>query len=85
MLFAARFINVIFEILRLLIIARVLLSWFRTSQIGPIQRFIIETTDPILSYARRISPRLGMIDLSPIIAIIGLSIIEKILRYLIFG
>lgn len=56
-----------------MILARVLLSWF---PVDPHNRFVImlyQLTEPILGLFRSILPRLGMIDLSPIVAFIVLD------------
>ncbi len=55
------------------------MSWFRGPSNG-ITRFVHEATEPILRIARKITPKTGMLDLSPIVAVIGLDL----LRYLIF-
>lgn len=55
-----------------LIIIYILMSWFpgaRESQIG---QFIGAICEPFLAQFRKIIPPLGMIDISPIIAIIAL-------------
>ncbi|MBI2464343.1 YggT family protein [Candidatus Peregrinibacteria bacterium] len=84
--FLLDFISILFQLLNLLIIARVLLSWFRApGASGPIVRFIIETTEPILGTVRKIMPRTGVIDFSPIIALIGLQILERLLVFIITG
>ena len=82
-LFIVELINIFFEILSFLIIARVILSWFRTSVSGSIFQLIIDCTDPILNLAKKITPNIGMLDLSPIIALIGLDLIKWILFQLL--
>lgn len=82
-LFIIELINIFFEILSFLIIARVILSWFRTSVSGAIFQLIIDSTDPILNLAKKITPNIGMIDLSPIIALIGLDLIKWVLLQLL--
>lgn len=81
----ARAVDLFFELLFLLILARVLLSWVRPDPYNPIVRTIYSLTDPILDPFRQLLDRLipqsaGMrIDFSPIIAIFVLDIIRKIL------
>ena len=60
-----------------LIIIRALMSWFPLSPDNPIMRFFARTTDPFLDWIRRWSPNLGMIDISPIIAIIIVDILVR--------
>ena len=47
-----RLINLIFDLLLLLIIIRVLLSWIRPDPYNQLVRFIYEATEPILAPIR---------------------------------
>ena len=40
---------------------------------------LVQVTDPVLEPARRLIPPLGMIDISPIVVFIALSIIRDLL------
>ena len=73
------FISVLFELLSLLIILRAFLSFVRLDPYHPIIRFINQMTDPILEPLRRVIPPLGMIDITPVIALILLQVIEQLL------
>jgi YggT family protein len=67
------------------IIMRIVLSWFPLKPGGLPARAnggLGAVTDPLLVPLRRILPRTGMIDLSPLIALLGLEII---VRQLILG
>jgi YggT family protein len=77
--FLANFVNVLFQILTFAIFARVLLSWFPISPENPIVVILNEITDPILRPLRRIVPPLGMIDLTPIVALVLLQVIQNLL------
>lgn len=57
-------------ILLIAIIARALLSWFPISRTNPFVRLVHQITDPLIDPVRRIMPRTGMIDLSPMIVVI---------------
>jgi len=64
----------------LLLIVRILLSWFQTA--GWAQQamsFLSPITDPYLNIFRSFIPPLGGIDLSPILAIFSLQIISGLL------
>ncbi|MEK7529069.1 MAG: YggT family protein [Patescibacteria group bacterium] len=73
------FIDIFFSLLIFAIFVRVVFSWLRFSMDGGIFSIIREATEPVLRLARRVTPRLGMIDLSPLIALIVLNIIHKLL------
>ncbi|MDX1520916.1 MAG: YggT family protein, partial [Anaerolineae bacterium] len=63
------------------IIIRALLSWIPAGNIDPYHpamQFLRNITDPILDPIRGFAT-VGMMDLSPIVAIIGLSLIRMVL------
>ena len=76
-------ISLVFNVLWFAILARVLLSWLpmggiRIDPYNPIIQTLFAITDPILEPLRRYTT-VGMIDLSPIVALFGLQIIRQIL------
>ncbi|ACA59919.1 YggT family protein [Candidatus Desulforudis audaxviator] len=72
-------INTAFSVYTLLIISRILLSWIPHNPYNPVVRFIYDLTDPYLNIFRRVIPPLGMIDISPIVAILVLSLIRLVI------
>jgi YggT family protein len=73
----------VFGALQWAILIRVLISWLpmagiRIDPYNPIIRLLYSITDPILEPLRRYTT-VGMIDLSPIVALIGLQVIQRIL------
>lgn len=76
-------INVVFRLLWWAILIRVLLSWLpmagiRIDPYNPVFRALYAITDPILDPLRKYTT-VGMIDLSPIVALFGLEIIRSLL------
>ncbi|MGD9702063.1 MAG: YggT family protein [Acidimicrobiia bacterium] len=60
------------------IIVRLVLSWFPLSPGSVMERVnygLRRVTDPVLEPLRRVLPPLGPIDISPMIAIIGLQLV----------
>jgi YggT family protein len=49
----------------------------------PVRATVIRIVDPILNPIRRILPQTGMVDFSPLVAIIVIQVIEFILRQLL--
>ena len=81
-----RFVDVFILVYVLLIFAYVLMSWIRlpySSTLNRLQRFLYDVCDPYLRIFRRILPPLGPIDLSPIVAVIVLFVIQQALDTLI--
>lgn len=92
----ARYVGALFTVYFVLIIARVILSWITMFRPLPYNRalravtgFIEETVDPYLNLFRRFLPPLGLggaqLDLSPILGIVVLLVVEAIVVGLIAG
>lgn len=78
-------INLVFQILSLAIIARALISWFPISPYHPIVTLLNQITEPFLAPLRRFLPMAGGVDLSPLVAIILLQVIERVLISILLG
>ncbi|PKG35835.1 YggT family protein [Psychrobacter sp. Sarcosine-3u-12] len=81
-LFFTGTISLVLDFLRMcryLVIGSIIVSWIVvfTKSEHPIIGIIINLAEPILAPFRRITPNLGMIDLSPIAAFIVFIVIEK--------
>lgn len=73
------------QIYLLLLIVRILLSWFQTADWAmQIMGFLSPVTDPYLNLFRSFIPPLGGIDLSPILAIFLLQTVGSVLGSSIF-
>ena len=77
--FLRYFIPLLFNLYSFMILARVLLSWINVSPYNPIVTLIYELTEPVLRPLRNIIPPIGMMDISPIAALILLQILESII------
>ena len=83
-LFALKIINNIFQLLNLLIIIRVLLSWFNFNLNNQFVQILFAITEPILAPFRNLLSSFNMgIDISPMIAIMALNFIRNFLINLI--
>jgi len=72
------FISFICSALAFIIFLRAILSWFLRPY-DPIMVFFYRITEPMLAPLRRIIPRVGMIDITPIVAIFILILIPQLL------
>jgi YggT family protein len=70
-----RLVLVVSTVLTFAILARSLMSWFPVAPGNPMAEFLFFITEPILAPFRRIIPRPGMIDLSPLVAILVLQVL----------
>lgn len=68
------------SIYMLLIIIRIVMTWFSTQYANDPRNFIARLCDPYLNYFRKFNLRLGNVDFSPIIAITVLVIASNILN-----
>ncbi len=66
------------QILSLLIIVHVILSYFM-SPYHPIREMVDRLIEPLLSPIRRLIPKTGMFDFSPLILLIGIQVIAQII------
>ena len=78
-------VDAFFTLLSLAILARVLVSWVRVSPYHPAVDFLDRITEPVLAPLRRVIPPVGMVDISPIIAMLLLQIIQQVLVPIIRG
>lgn len=72
-------IKMALELYGLLIIIRALLTWVNPDPYNPIVRFLHRVTEPVLRPIRRVMPDLGGLDLSPLIALLGIYLLEYVL------
>lgn len=63
-----------------MIIARALLSWFPDTRNNQLVQILNQITDRMLQPISRVVPRMGMMDFSPMIAIIILIALSRALR-----
>jgi YggT family protein len=77
LLYLLTFVNLLLQILSLAILIRVLLSWFPVDPSNPIIRVLYEVTEPVLMPFRRVIPRIGMLDLSPLAALLVIQFLQQ--------
>jgi YggT family protein len=76
------FIGVFIGVYVLLILAYIITSWIRlpySPWLNRVQRFLYDVCEPYLRIFRRVIPPLGPLDLSPMVAVISLLILQRIL------
>jgi len=73
------FLRTVCEVLTLAIFIRVILSWFSPRPTNILSIILNKVTEPLLAPLRRLIPRLGMFDFTPLVAIILLQLIARLL------
>ena len=73
----------LFLLYSIAIIARVLLPRFNVSSYHPVMRFLIQITEPLLAPLRRHIRPIGMWDITPMIALVILWVVELIIEQIL--
>ena len=72
------FVNILVVALIVGVFARVILSWLPIGgSNNPLVAIVYQITEPILAPLRRVIPRVGIFDLTPMIAIVILTVIRE--------
>jgi YggT family protein len=77
------FLSGLFTLLMVALLVRVISSWFGISPYRPWMRPVMALTDWLIEPIRRILPPLGMIDFSPLVAWLALSLLRSFVLSLI--
>ena len=73
MSFISTFIIILCHVLTIAMLARAFVSWFPVNPGNQLIVFLYQITEPILAPLRRIIPRIRMVDITPMIAVILLQ------------
>ena len=63
----------------LVVLGRVLMSWIDPRFEKPLGQFLFSLTEPFLAPIRKVLPRTGMFDLSPLILLLGLGLLMRVI------
>ena len=68
-------------IFELILLARVILSWFpNVDRSNPIIQFLYTVTEPVLRPIREMMPPTGMMDLSPLIVFLIIQVLMTLIQ-----
>ena len=77
-------VNLLFKILKIILVSRIILSWFPHNRFNPIINLIYVLSDPILEPFRKLIKPMNGIDFSPIILFFLLNLLQNfIIRFLL--
>ncbi|MDR7544655.1 MAG: YggT family protein [Armatimonadota bacterium] len=77
---AVQLVNLAYQVLNVLILIRIVLSWVPgLAGDHPVVRVVHQLTSPILEPIRRLMPPVGGLDLSPLVAILLLYLVRDLL------
>jgi len=77
-----RFVSVFIDVYILMIFAYILTSWIRlpySPWLNRVQRFLYDVSEPYLRLFRRVIPPFGPLDISPVVGVLVLVIVQQLL------
>lgn len=86
LLAVATIVSQVLRIYSFVIMIAVLITWVRPDPFHPIVQFLRAATEPLFAWVRRHLPfaMVGMLDLSPVIVIIAIQLIQMVLVQSLF-
>ena len=84
----ASFVDVFVAVYILLIFGYILTSWIRLPYsiwLNRIQRFLYDVCEPYLRLFRRFIPPIGPLDLSPMVGVVVLVVVNRVVSSLLRG
>lgn len=69
----------VLQVLTWALVGRAILSWIDPGARWPITRILADATEPLIAPIRRVIPPIGMIDISFIVAIVLLQVLQRLL------
>jgi YggT family protein len=67
------------QIYILVIIAAAIVTWVEVDRQHPLVQFLFKATDPLFKWVRELIPPFNGLDLTPLIALLGVKLLEKVL------
>ncbi|MBI2872328.1 MAG: YggT family protein [Chloroflexi bacterium] len=85
---AVALVNAVISLLYFAILGRVILSWvmvagIRNDFVIRLNNALVAITEPLLGPLRRVLPTMGMMDITPMVAIFILIIVQQVLLALL--
>ena len=77
------FINLFVFVFDIVLLARVVLSWFNPQLSGWIGRLLFDLTEPVLLPIRAVLPRSQALDFSPLVAFLLLQLVSALVNWLV--
>lgn len=74
----------LFNILYIILVVRIIISWVGADPYNEIVRVVYSVTEPILAPFRRLPLQMGAIDLSPILAFLLLSVLQSFVTRILY-
>lgn len=83
MVYVVYLIQALAYLMKMAILARALISWARADPYNPAVRFLHQVTEPILRPLRQALPTWRGVDISPVVALVIIQLVEWLLVRLV--
>lgn len=80
-----RYIGYLFSFYEFCLFAYIISSWFPNFRNNIVVEFLQTICEPYLKVFRKIIPPIGVMDISPILALICLQLLQRLVISLVFG
>jgi YggT family protein len=67
------------SIYRYIVFGAIIASWVAPGSSHPLVQFLYRVTEPVLAPIRKVLPDLGGIDVSPIVLLLGIHLLQRLL------
>jgi YggT family protein len=67
------------DLYSLVVIASIVLSWMSLPEGNPFVRVVHQLTEPVFTPVRRVLPTVGGFDLSPLIVLLVIALLQRLL------
>lgn len=84
MIILINFVSILVQVLSFAVFIRALLSWFPVKPDNPLVVILFQITEPVLAPLRKVVPMVGMMDITPLVAIIVLQIVSGLIGQLAY-
>lgn len=72
-------LSLILDAYSFVVLVSVIVSWLRLAEDNPIVTVTRTLTEPVLAPIRRLLPSTGGIDISPMVLLLGIRLLERVL------
>ena len=79
------FLSILVQVLSFAVFIRAILSWFPVKPDNPLVVILFQITEPILAPLRKVVPMIGMMDITPLVAIILLQFLSGMIGQLAYA
>lgn len=77
--FLKQTLNILLDLFTVLLFLRVIFSWMVRDR-SVLSSYLFQVTEPVLAPVRRLLPRIGMLDLSPLVVLVLMDVLRQLIN-----